>query len=177
MLRSLTNPWIGTDGYDCFACNPHNPIGLKMKFWVDTDTDNVISIVPLSSHHQGWTDTLHGGLQATMMDEICSWQIHYRLGTSGVTSTLNMHYHHPVDTRLPYVVVRVEITNRRRRIIDLHATLSTPDGTLCSEADAIFFCFPNAKVAEMHFAPCLATGDPISLEEAINKSLESRVYR
>lgn len=167
MLQSLTNPWIGTEGYDCFGCNPQNPMGLKMKFHVDTDTDNLLCIFPLNTHNQGWVDTLHGGIQASLMDEICSWQIHYRLGTSGVTSNLNIRYHRPVSTLLPYIIVWVEITNQRRRIIDLHATITTPDGTLASEADATFFCFPPSKGQEMGFAPCQATGPQLTLEQAI----------
>ena len=169
MLLSIRNPWIGTEGYNCFGCNPANPIGLKMQFWVDTDTDNLLCIQPLNGHLQGWTDTLHGGLQASMMDEICSWMIHYRFSTSGVTSNLNIRYHHPINTNLPYVIVRVEITNQRRRVIDLHATITTPDGTLCSEADAMFFCFPTTKAKEMGMQPLSTIGNPISLNEAINK--------
>lgn len=167
MLQALTNPWIGTKGYDCFGCNPQNPVGLKMKFWVDNETDDLVCVYPLNTHNQGWVDTLHGGIQATMMDEISSWQIHYKLGTSGVTSNLNVRYHKPVSTLLPYLIVRVAITRQRRRVIDLHATIHTPDGTLCSEADLIFFCFPTDKVKEMDFHPCGKTGEEKTLEEVI----------
>lgn len=168
MLQPLSNPWIGTEGYNCFGCNPTNPIGLKMKFWIDTDTDNLVCIFPLNTHNQGWVDTLHGGIQAALMDEISSWMIHYRLGTSGVTSNLNIKYHKPISTLLPYIVVRVEITGQRRRIIDLHATIATPDGTLCSEADATFFCFPPSKAAEMGMKPCHGEGEPLTMNEAVD---------
>ena len=32
-MKQLNNPWLGVDGYNCFACAPTNPIGLKMKFF------------------------------------------------------------------------------------------------------------------------------------------------
>lgn len=169
MLQSLTNPWLGVENYNCFGCNPTNPIGLKMKFWIDTDTDDVVCIFPLNSHNQGWIDTLHGGIQATLMDEISSWQIHYKLGVSGVTSTLNARYHHPISTKLPYIIIKVKIERQRRRVIDLHASTYTPDGTLCSEADLIFFCFPPSKSEQMGFQPCKGEGPLLTTDEAIAK--------
>ncbi|MGM9805157.1 MAG: PaaI family thioesterase [Candidatus Aphodosoma sp.] len=167
MLQSLTNPWTDVEGYDCFGCNPHNPIGLKMKFWVDTETDDIVCVFPLNTHNQGWTDTLHGGIQATLTDEISSWQINYKSGVPGVTSNLNIRYRKPVSTLLPYVIVRVETVRQRRRIIDLHATIHTPDGTLCSEADLTFVCFPTDKVKEMNFRPCVKTGPEMTMEEVV----------
>lgn len=175
MLQALSNPWIGTAGYDCFGCNPTNPSGLKMRFWVDGETDDVVCVFPLEGHHQGWTDTLHGGIQASLMDEISSWEIHYKIGTSGVTSTLNVRYHKPVSTLLPYVTVRVKIVNQRRRIIDMHAEIRTPDGVLCSEAEAMFFCFPASKVKEMGFPECGKVGRELTMEEVVRECVTGNV--
>jgi hypothetical protein len=38
-MNKIKNPWIGlTDkGYNCFACAPSNPYGLKMEFYEDGD--------------------------------------------------------------------------------------------------------------------------------------------
>ena len=63
-MKQLNNPWINIPGYNCFACAPSNPIGLKMKFFLDGE--DVVSIFPLQKNYQGWIDTLHGGIQATL---------------------------------------------------------------------------------------------------------------
>ena len=34
-MREIKNPWIGTEGYNCFGCCPTNPYGVKMRFYED----------------------------------------------------------------------------------------------------------------------------------------------
>ena len=43
-MKKIINPWIDlTDkGYNCFACAPNNPYGLKMEFY--EDGDDIVSI-------------------------------------------------------------------------------------------------------------------------------------
>ena len=68
-MEHLKNPYVGLEGYNCFGCAPHNPIGLHMEFYEDGD-DVVVKWQP-HDNVQGWVDTLHGGVQATLADEIC----------------------------------------------------------------------------------------------------------
>jgi len=48
--------------------------------------DSVISTWEPTGNFQGWHNVLHGGIQATLMDEIASWVVFTKLGTTGVTS-------------------------------------------------------------------------------------------
>lgn len=163
-MKALTNPWLSIPGYNCFVCSPDNPIGLKMKFFLDGD--NIVSIFPLNRNHQGWIDTLHGGLQATMLDEICAWQIIHLLGTSGVTGKMEVRYKRPVPTTWKYVVVRAEVISRKGKVITLRATISSPDGLLCAEAQCIYFSFPPEKAEEMKFSTMETYGKEMTIEEA-----------
>ena len=43
-------------------------------------------------------DTLHGGIQATLADEISSWVVFRKFQTSGVTSRMEVRYHKPIRT-------------------------------------------------------------------------------
>ena len=54
---------------------------LKMEFY--EDGDEVVSIWKPRPEYQGWIDTLHGGIQAVLMDEICAWVILRKLQTTG----------------------------------------------------------------------------------------------
>lgn len=68
------------EGYNCFGCAPNNEAGVKMEFY--EDGDEVISIWKPQPQFQGWIDTLHGGIQAVLLDEICAWGwfcVNYRL--------------------------------------------------------------------------------------------------
>ena len=53
-------------GYNCFGCCPTNPIGAQMRFY--EDGDDIISIWKPTQNHQSWINTLHGGVQAVLLD-------------------------------------------------------------------------------------------------------------
>jgi hypothetical protein len=85
-MKKIINPWKGMEGYNCFGCAPNNEAGVKMEFY--EDNDEVISIWRPRPEYQGWIDTLHGGIQAVLLDEICAWVILRKLQTTGVTSKM-----------------------------------------------------------------------------------------
>ena len=66
-MRKIKNPFAHREGYDCFGCSPANPIGIHMEFY--EDGDEVISFWNPKTPYQGWLDTMHGGILATMADE------------------------------------------------------------------------------------------------------------
>ena len=66
----IINPWEGMEGYFCFGCAPNNESGLKMEFY--EDGDEIVSKWVPEARFQGWLNTLHGGIQATLLDEICA---------------------------------------------------------------------------------------------------------
>ena len=82
-MKKIINPWKGMEGYNCFGCAPNNEAGVKMEFY--EDGDEVISIWKPQPQFQGWIDTLHGGIQAVLLDEICAWVVLRKLQTTGVT--------------------------------------------------------------------------------------------
>lgn len=168
-MKALSNPWLHIPGYDCFGCAPHNPIGLKMKFFLDND--DIVSIFPLENHHQGWIDTLHGGIQASLLDEICAWKLIHLLGTSGVTAKMEIRYKKPVLTTCKYIIIRANVVEQKRNIVTLHATITSPDGVLCSEAECIYFSFDPTKAKETGFSPCEPYGEELTLDQAVNSVL------
>jgi len=154
-MKRIINPYIGmseAEGYNCFACAPHNPHGLKMEFYEDGD-DVVCYWIP-NSHYQGWTDTLHGGIQATLIDETAGWVIARKMQTTGMTTNLNIKYKRPIpttpDARLE---IRAHICTMKRNFALMEATI-TCNGELCTTAELTFFCFPQEKAKEeFHFLP------------------------
>ena len=94
-IYSIANPYVGTVGYHCFACAPHNGLGLGMHF--RREGQSITCRWQPRRDYQGYTNVLHGGIQATLMDEIASWTIFVLLGTSGVTTGLESEYRTPVN--------------------------------------------------------------------------------
>ena len=149
-MKKIKNPWIPlTDkGYNCFACSPTNPCGLKMEFY--EDGDDIVSFWTPDDNFQGWMNTLHGGIQATIMDESAGWLISRKFQTSGMTTNLNVKYKKPVPTGKDIKIeVRARVKEVKRNFVFIEATISH-EGTICSTGELTVYCF-SKEIAEKDF--------------------------
>lgn len=146
-MDPIRNPFLGSDGYKCFGCDPENPIGLGMTF--STDGTIVESRWPPREYYQGYTNVLHGGIQATLMDEIASWLVFRVIGSSGMTRSLSVTYHSPARTDGEEVILRAKLLERDRKTARIHCTLEQ-EGTLRSEAVCEYAIFP-VEIAKRRF--------------------------
>ncbi len=140
-MKLLKNPYRKQDGYDCFGCSSNNPIGLQMEFY--EEGEEIISKWIPGKHYQGFHNILHGGIQATLMDEIASWAVQIKLKTAGVTSRLNVRYREKVLVTDKHISLRAKIIGTRRNLADVDVKLYDSKGRCCSEANAIYFTFPE----------------------------------
>ena len=113
-MKRIINPWTHTPGYNCFGCSPDNPIGTQMRFF--EDGDSIVSIWRPTQNHQSWINTLHGGIQAVLLDEVCGWVVFHLLKTAGVTAKMEMRYLKPVSTLQDYIKLRAYLKEMRRNV-------------------------------------------------------------
>ena len=113
-MRKIKNPWTDKEGYDCYGCCHDNPIGLHMDFY--EDGDDIVCFWNPQQHFQGWVDTLHGGIQSTLIDEIASWVVFRKMSTTGVTSNLEVKFKKPVMTTENQITLRAHLVELRRNI-------------------------------------------------------------
>ena len=152
-MKRILNPWEGMSGYNCIGCSPDNPFGLHLHFF--EDGDDIVSKWKPSGNYQGRLNTLHGGIQALLLDEVCGWVITRKLQTAGVTSKMETRYKRPVSTLDTELTVRAHIREQRRNIVVIDATLADSTGTICTEATCTYFAFPKEKAQrDMHFTQC-----------------------
>ena len=152
-MKKIINPWLGIDGYFCFGCAPDNEVGVKMEFY--EDGDEIVSIWKPEQKYQSWINTLHGGIQAVLLDEICGWVVSRKLQTTGVTSKMETRYLKPVSTKDEYLVLRASIKEQRRNIVLIEASLYNSQQVLCSQAVCTYFTMSSEKAKEqMHFPGC-----------------------
>lgn len=140
-MKKIKNPYVGLKGYNCFGCSPDNPDGLQMKFI--EDGNYVISHWIPKPNFNGYDDILHGGIQATLMDEIASWCIQVKLKTSGVTTRLNTQFKKPVSVSQGAIILKAHIVDTNRRIARVNVELFNAGGELCSTGDISYFIFPE----------------------------------
>src|SRR5450631_1264408 len=57
----------------CFVCGRDNPLGLRLCSFVDPDTGNVQTTFTPQPHHIGFDNITHGGILATLLDELMVW--------------------------------------------------------------------------------------------------------
>lgn len=154
-MQKIKNPYIGleAEGYNCFACCPDNPHGLKMEFY--EDGDDVVCLWKSDDNFQGWLKTLHGGIQATLMDELGGWIVNRKLQTAGMTTQLTMKYRNPVPTGEGVTIeIRGRIKEMKRNFAFIEATLSH-EGKDCSSCEMTYFCFSKEKAeSDFYFNGC-----------------------
>ena len=158
-MRTIKNPWMQKDGYNCFGCSPDNPIGIHMEFY--ENRDEIISFWHPQTQYQGWVDTMHGGILATIIDETAGWVVFRKLQTSGMTTKLELKYRKPVMTTEPQITVRGHIVEQRRNLVTIDVRIENSKGETCVEGRATYFAFDKAKAAEMGFTSCDLEGDEL----------------
>ena len=145
-MQKIKNPWLHKEGYQCFGCCPTNQSGLQLEFY--EDGDDIVTFWTPEARFQGWIDTLHGGIQALLLDEICGWVVTRKLQTTGVTSKMETQYLKPVFTTDSQLTLRARISKQMRNIAFIEAELFDSQGTLCTKATCTYFCASKEKAAE-----------------------------
>lgn len=150
-MKHIFNPFTHLPGYNCFGCSPNNPIGLQMQFYEKEDV--VYCDWTPSEHYQGWYQVLHGGIQATLMDEIASWVVFVKIGSSGVTKTLKINYNRPVYIKWP-IQLKAWLVTYQEPLAEIKVELYSKQ-ELCSEAQIIYFVYPEEIARRKFFYPGL----------------------
>jgi uncharacterized protein (TIGR00369 family) len=142
MRKELVNPYEKEPGFNCFGCSEHNHEGLKMKFF-ETET-GVESEWKPDKKFEGYFNVLHGGIQATMLDEIASWVINMKLDTAGVTSKMEIEYLKPVSL-LNEENIRLEakIESVEGNTAIIQAVLFNSESVICTKAKLHYFVYPR----------------------------------
>lgn len=150
----LSNPWKSIEGYNCFGCAPENPIGLKLEFY--EEGDEITACWKPTPNYQGWLHVLHGGIQATLLDEISGWCVVRKLQTTGVTSKMEVKYLKPIlieeDSTL---VLHAKIAEQRRNLVTIEARICNPQGETYTTGRCLYYTFSQEEAREkFHFGGC-----------------------
>ena len=149
-MKKLKNPFFDLEGYNCFVCSPDNPVGLHLDFYLDGEMIKA-SWKP-EDQYQGYPNVLHGGIQATLLDEVASWAVYAIGGTGGVTARMEIQYKKPVYIDKGEIALTSQIIERKKRIMTMQSCLYDSDGNLCTEALVDYFIYPeNIARKKMHY--------------------------
>lgn len=141
-MRKVNNPFVKMHNYCCFGCAPHNPIGLKLEFYEQEET--VSCQWQPDTVYQGWNDVLHGGIQATLMDEISSWFVFVKLKKCAVTAQMEVKLKKPAIISKGAFKLVASLIEVKRNIAQVHVDLFDGEQELCAVATMHYFIYPDA---------------------------------
>ncbi len=143
MITEIENTFSRTRDYNCFACGPHHPFGLRLKFFHDDQTDEVFTRLKPKSLFAGFPGILHGGIQATILDDLAFWGTWFKFGRSGFTFDLRLRYKAkcPVEKTIEG---RVSIGTLRHHLVDTVVRLLDPETNMIFTEGKIRYYIPDA---------------------------------
>ncbi len=122
-------------GSGCFGCSKENPDGLQLRFFRRGET--VVSPFTIPDRFHGAPSIAHGGIVATLLDEIsCAATYHLR-GDYVVTGELAVRYEKPCPVDVALEVV-AEVRERRPRYWIVDARVER-DGEVLAKSEGRFF--------------------------------------
>ena len=127
---------LSDDKY-CFVCGNKNPQGLKLRFNKNESTSCVESSVKFSKEYQGWSEIVHGGLIATVLDEIMVKAAEFKK-MHCVTAEIKIKYKKPVRILKEYKL-SAEIISIKQRIILTRSRMLDQKGVTVAVAEAKLF--------------------------------------
>lgn len=171
-MRLINNPWLDIPKYNCFGCCPNNPIGLQLRFY--EDGDDIIAIWHPSKNYQSWINTIHGGVQAVLIDEVCGWVVFHKLGLTGMTAKMEMRYRKPMVMDQEYIIARASLKNINHNIATITAELRGSNRELLVEGSCTYYTFDKAHLPENLSCEATSVNDEdISFEEVIKQTIHS----
>ena len=133
--------------YSCFVCGESNPSGLKLRF--ETDGRIVQTRFRPGLEHVGFKQTIHGGLIATLLDEIMVWACAVQTRRFAFCAELNVRFLNPVRPNEDLTAVGELVANRRDRLFEARAELRNQAGLVLAASTGKYLPIKNADVTEM----------------------------
>jgi len=131
----------------CFVCGEANQRGLNLRS--ETDGRIVRACFSFDSEHVGFKQTVHGGLTATVLDEIMTWACAVGAGRFAYCAELNVRYLQPVRPGQPLVASAQLVSNRRGRILEAKAEMKDAIGAVLANATGKYLPLKDTDAAGM----------------------------
>ena len=133
--------------HSCFVCGESNPFGLKLRF--ETDGRIVQTRFTPRAEYAGFKGVVHGGIVATLLDEIMVWACAVQTQRFAYCAELTVRFLMPLQPGQE-VVGRAELTaNRRDKIFEAEGELKDSGGKLLASATGKYLPVKAQDAAEM----------------------------
>jgi uncharacterized protein (TIGR00369 family) len=133
--------------HSCFVCGESNSLGLNLR----SETDGRVVQLRFTPRpqHVGFADTVHGGILATILDEIMVWACAVQTKRFAFCAELNVRYLHPVPINQPTVATAELVADRRGRLFEAKAELCDESGRVLASATGKYLPIKEAAVSAL----------------------------
>jgi uncharacterized protein (TIGR00369 family) len=121
-----------SDSGTCFACGKGNPHGLQLDIRPTAEGVELLFTPP--ARYEGWQGIVHGGIVATLLDELCAWACSAR-GHESVTGRLEVRFRRPTPVGRPLRGFG-RIVRERGAMLEVESRLVDENGRTLAEASA-----------------------------------------
>ncbi|MFX1380676.1 MAG: PaaI family thioesterase [Promethearchaeota archaeon] len=158
-LIELPNNWPG----NCFGCSPRNENGLKLK--VLMSNQGCISYTSISENFCGFDGIVHGGIIATLLDEISAWTLVVHLKKLCITQEAKIKYYKPVFVNIA-ISIEGQIVEKNNIEVKTISYIKDYKGNILAE------CESHWIVPTLQILANLTGRDPAIIEGMYNRFME-----
>lgn len=132
--------------HHCFACGELNEHGLHLDLHVDAK--GCWTELTLEPRFQGWESVAHGGIVASILDEVMAWSVIGR-DTWGVTARLAVAFHRPISIGRPIRAEGWVTEDRRRTFRTAGRIVDRETGEVLATGEGAFVAAPPDQLAAL----------------------------
>jgi uncharacterized protein (TIGR00369 family) len=133
--------------HSCFVCGESNPIGLNLRF--ETDGHIVRTRFTPRPEHIGFKEVVHGGIIATLLDEIMVWACLAQTKRFAYCAEFTVRFLNPLQPGQETLATAELVANRRDRIFEAKAELHDGAGKLLATATGKYLPVKALELADM----------------------------
>ncbi|MGV3755605.1 MAG: PaaI family thioesterase [Verrucomicrobiota bacterium] len=143
----------------CFVCGSQNPTGMNLRFTVDEA--GVHTVFTACAAHVGFSRTIHGGILATVLDEIMAWACiaqGKQLAYAAEMTTRFLNVVRPGDE--VFATAKI-VENKRGKLFLAESELRSKDGTVLVTATGKYLPIKGTALEEMKSDLVADSGDMV----------------
>jgi 3-methyladenine DNA glycosylase AlkD len=130
----------------CFACGELNEHGLHLDLHIEADTCWTELEIPAA--FQGWEDVVHGGIVATILDEVMAWSL-ASSDTWGFTARMTVTYRRPVTVGRRIRAEGWLVARRRRALTTAGRLVDAETRVELAAAEGFYVAAPEERRREL----------------------------
>ena len=130
------HPVVFADDGGCFGCSSSNPAGLQLRF--RRRGAQIVADTVVAERFHGAPGIAHGGIIATMLDEVSCAVAATARDVHVVTGELSVRYRRPCPVEVP-LTLNARVTDEHARYLVIEAELRNGEELLAQSTGKFFF--------------------------------------